>query len=82
MLMSTDAKPKELFYWWHGEDLKDFLADLNARDLSTVRVEFHPATMRLFIVTAADGLKLLGKDGDCGYNFSHVCPPNCPPPGP
>lgn len=66
-------KPK--MYWWNGADLRAFLADLNGRDLDNTRVEFHTDTELLHIVdTTAEA----STTDEGGYNFSHVCPPNCP----
>lgn len=63
------------YYWWTGTDLAGFFAEVNARGLQNVRVEFHPGDELLRVVPTGE-LKTTAAAGT--YNFVKVCPPYCP----
>jgi hypothetical protein len=71
------------YYWWKGTDLAAFVAELTAKGLENVRVEFHPQgeggeKAMLFVRDTREGADLsLREHEDEGYNHAHPCPPDC-----
>lgn len=69
-------KSQRPFYWWSIADLLESgfvaaLADASPDD----RLEFHPDT-KLFHIRSTADVSAQSHDGS-GFNFSHVCPPDC-----
>jgi hypothetical protein len=63
------------FYWWHGKDLKQLLADIETMGgPDAVRVEFHPAEGLLRL--RPEELDETAVRAQAGYNFVHTNPPD------
>jgi hypothetical protein len=65
-------------YWWNVTDLKGagFIAALEAAGPNAI-LRFHKDT-QLFTIEDPDAVTTQSHEGDDGYNFVHVCPPDCP----
>jgi hypothetical protein len=65
-------------YWWHGSDLAPFFArveEMGGPD--AVRITFDPNTRLLHVSPEGDAGDVTTMSHDDGFNFSHVCPPDC-----
>lgn len=69
------------FFWWEGEDLYEFFATVGRYGYDNVRIEVHveddddddePQAFLDVVLNESD--ERVGH-----YNFSHICPPCCPP---
>lgn len=61
------------FVWWNCEDILDLLCMVHAQGAVNLRLEYHEGE--------EESLRLVDREtGEvCGaYNWSHVCPPDCP----
>lgn len=65
------------YYWWFGSDLKEMFAEITAKGLDNVRLEFHPDD-EMFYVRNLGTTPESHENGNGGHDFTHVCPPDCP----
>lgn len=64
------------YHWWRIADIADFIAALNNAGPDD-RMEFHPATSMLYVRSDDVSTQSHEEGHDDGFNFSHVCPPDC-----
>jgi hypothetical protein len=68
---------KKKYFWWHGKDIVGFFNEVLAAGAENVSIEvrFSDDGKEAFLHVVDYGAETESHHG--GYNFSHLCPPDC-----